>query len=171
MVVDRGSTALADRLVDLIGVINQECVVLEHLVFKLHEAELLGAAGNMRFMGMMTDEIDAAASELGSTEITRALLAADLTHKLGIDSDATLAEIAGVTPGETSSTLLEARERLVVLTRAVERFAKDAEAVVSERLEHVAATVAEMEDPAAPGHDPYRRTRPAPPPASFQQRI
>jgi len=169
--MDRGSTPVANRLVALIGVINQECVVLEHLVFKLHEAELLGAAGNLRFMGMMSDEIDDAASQLGSTEITRALLTADLTHQLGIDGDATLAEIAGAAPQEVSSTLLEARRRLVVLTDAVERYANEAEAAVSERLDHVAATAAGMEDPAVSGHDPYRKTRSAAAPASFQQRV
>lgn len=61
--------------------------MLERLAFKLTEAQLLARADESRFLGAIVDEIDAVEEDLGTFEVARAMLVADITLALGIHGD------------------------------------------------------------------------------------
>ncbi len=139
------SPSVADRFVALVGVLNRECELLEHLVFKLREAELLADAGEGRFLMYMTDEIDGAASNLGSVEVARAVLVSDLTGALGLDDDASLLELAEHADALTAAPLLAARTKLLELMAEVDAASGTAADVVSGRLDEVALALDRVE--------------------------
>lgn len=131
------STPHADRFAALVGVINRECALLQHLVFKLRSAEMLANAGEARFITLISDEVDAAASDLGAIEVARAVLVADVTHQLGIPDDATLAELADHAPEEIFAPLHQARNRLIDLMSELDDAARAATGAVTDRLNEV----------------------------------
>lgn len=137
MTSHQGNPLLADRFVALVGLINRECALLEHLVFKLRSAELLATAGESRFLTFITDEVDAAGSDLGAIEVARALLVADITQVLGLEDDATLLELAAHAPAEVAGPLYHARDRLITLMNDLDAAAAVATGAVNERLAEV----------------------------------
>ena len=126
-----------DRFAALVGVINRECDLLRHLVFKLRSAEMLASAGEARFITLISDEIDAASSDLGAIEVARALLVADVTHHLGIADDATLLELAEHAPDDAFVPLQQARSRLIQLMAELDDAAQAATGAVTNRLDEV----------------------------------
>ncbi len=128
---------LADRFVALVGLINRECALLEHLIFKLRSAELLANAGESRFLTFITDEVDAAGSDLGAIEVARALLVADVTQMLRISDEATLLELAALAPAEVAGPLYHARDRLIGLMNDLDAAAAVATGAVNDRLNEV----------------------------------
>lgn len=136
---------LADRFVALVGLINREHELLEHLVFKLRGAEMLASVGESRFLSYITDEIDDAASDLGAIEVARALLVAELTQQLSLPEDATLLELAAHAPEATAQALHAARHRLIALVADLDDSALVAAAAVSGRLEEVGAALDRIE--------------------------
>ena len=137
--------SVADRFVALVGVLNRECELLDHLVFKLHEAELLTAAGETRFLMFMADEIDGVAGDLGAVEVARAVLVADLTDALDLDDDASLLELADHADANTAGPLLDARSRLLNLMEELDEASGGATEVVGDRLDEVTAALSRVE--------------------------
>ena len=143
--------SVGDRFIALVGVLTRECELLEHLVFKLREAELLAEAGEGRFLMYMTDEIDGAASNLGSVEVARAVLVADLTTALGLDDDTSLLELAEHADSMTAVPLLDAREKLLALMSEVDAASDNASDAVSDRLDEVSLALDRVEGSASGG--------------------
>jgi hypothetical protein len=157
MTSHQGNPLLADRFVALVGLINRESALLEHLVFKLRSAELLANAGESRFLTFITDEVDTAGSDLGAIEVARALLVADITQVLHLADDATLLELAARAPAEVAGALYHARDRLIGLMNDLDAAAAVATGAVNERLNEV-TTALERVHPARPqfvGHGAY----------------
>ena len=133
-----------ERYIALVGVLNRELVLLERLVFKLTEAELLIRADETRFLPQIFDEVDCVDRDLGSLEVARSMLVGDVTAALGLANDSlTLSQLIEYAPDlavepleglmrrlkETMGEVTELRERgtravierLDRLTQAVER--------------------------------------------------
>lgn len=139
------TTPHADRFAALVGVINRECVLLQHLVFKLRSAEMLANAGEARFITLISDEVDSAALDLGAIEVARALLVADVTHQLGIPDDATLLELTEHAPEEIFTPLQQARSRLIDLMEELDDAARAATGAVTDRLDEVHTSLDTMQ--------------------------
>ena len=74
-----------ERYIALVGVLNRELVILERLIFKLTQAEMLTRAGESRFLANAFDEIDTVRDDLGALEVARSMLVGDVTAALGAD--------------------------------------------------------------------------------------
>jgi hypothetical protein len=76
-----------ERYIALVGVLNRELVILERMIFKLTQAELLARADESRFLAHIFDEIDTVHDELGALEVARSMLVGDVTAALGLAND------------------------------------------------------------------------------------
>ena len=133
-----------ERYIALVGVLNRELVILERMIFKLTQAEMLARADESRFLANIFDEIDAVQDDLGALEVARSMLVGDVTAALGLANDTlTLTQLVAYAPdlavepleglqrrmNEAMSEIAELRElgsravmeRLDQITRAMER--------------------------------------------------
>ena len=142
MISSTGSASIpAERFVALVGLLNREARLLERLVFKLTETELLTAAGESRFMGLILDEVDDVSADLGGIEVARSMLVADLCDALGIDDDVPLQELIAYAPADTSSLLFELRDRLITAADDLATVAASGSGTTKAQIERVADTL------------------------------
>lgn len=76
------------------GCLSDECVALEHLLFKLEEEHLVLASGRHRWLDQASAEVSAAVEALDLCERRRLGLADALIGELGLPVAATLGDIA-----------------------------------------------------------------------------
>ena len=146
----------SERFVALVGLLNRECTLVERLLFKLTEVEMLATAGESRFMGLMVDEVESVSGELGAVELARGILVADLAHRLGLEADDTpLSELIPYAPQDTAGSLVELRHRLSALAGDLEMVGARGTGAVHSRLGTVRSALdnAESSHQARPGHD------------------
>ena len=77
------TAAAREQFTALVGVLRQEQAALDWLAFKVSEAELLTESQESRFLTMIVDEVDEIADELGTIEVARAMIVAELCDALG----------------------------------------------------------------------------------------
>jgi hypothetical protein len=168
-----GSASIpAERFVALVGLLNREARLLERLVFKLTETELLTAAGESRFMGLILDEVDDVTADLGGIEVARAMLVGDLCDALGLGDEVPLKELIPYAPGDTATLLAELRERLINAANDLAVVAESGSTTTREQIDQVAGTLATIEPGAQPSshYDEFgRRSAVVPVPTTFDQ--
>lgn len=168
-----GSASIpAERFVALVGLLNREARLLERLVFKLTETELLTAAGESRFMGLILDEVDDVTADLGGIEVARAMLVADLCDALGLGDDVPLRELIPYAPADSGPLLAELRERLINAANDLAAVAESGSTATREQIDQVAGALATLE-PAARAANRYdefgRRSPVVPVPTTFDR--
>ena len=130
------TTTHADKFVALTGLLTREAELLGTLIFKLTEAELLVNAEQTRFLGLIVDEIEAAAGEVGSIEFARGLMVADIAFSLGLDSDdLPLSALTPHAPAHLHQTLDEVRDRLATALEQLDAVAGRGRSAIGRRLE------------------------------------
>ena len=101
---------------DLAAVLWRQRELLERLVYRLECEQLLLAAGRTRFLGLATAEVEQLLDELSVVELQRASIADRVSVDAGLESGASLEDIAaGVQPPWTE-VLIEHRHALLTLT-------------------------------------------------------
>jgi hypothetical protein len=112
------SAAGRDQFAALVGVLRQERAAMDWLAFKLSEAELLTESGEGRFLAMIVDEVDDIADELGTIEVARAMIVAELCDTLGKsgEDDISLADLIPHAPADIGTALRGLRTELIELT-------------------------------------------------------
>ena len=109
---------------DLAAVLWRQRELLERLVYRLECEQLLLAAGRTRFLGMATGEVEQLLDELAVVELQRASIADRVSVEAGIETGASLEDIAaGVQPPWTE-VLLEHRQALLTLTAELSALAE-----------------------------------------------
>ena len=150
-----GTTANRDQFAALVGVLRQERAALDWLAFKVAEAELLTAAHEARFLAMIVDEVDDIADEVGTIEVARAMIVAELCDVLGErDDDISLTELIAHAPPEIAEILTELRDELLELTDRLASAAMRGMAAAKTQKTALAAALSNLE-PAAPGGTGY----------------
>jgi len=150
-----GSSSIpAERFVGLVGLLNREARLLERLVFKLAETELLTGAGESRFIGLILDEVDDVSKDLGGIEVARSMLVADLCDSLGLQDDISLHELIAYAPAETSPLLHELRDRMIAAANDVSEIAAQGSSTTKAQLDRVSTTLEHLE-PSIPGGARY----------------
>ncbi|WP_062137904.1 flagellar export chaperone FlgN [Demequina aestuarii] len=76
----------------------RERELLETLLFKLEEEELLVAHGRTRWVGRAVKEVEFVLESIRKAELGRAVEAEDSATSVGLDAGASLREIASVAP-------------------------------------------------------------------------
>ena len=131
-----------ERYIALVGVLNRELVLLERLVFKLSEAELLIRAEESRFLATIFDEVDAVGSDLGALEVARSMLVGDVTAALGLANDTlTLSQLIEYSPDLAVEPLEGLLRRLSEAMEEVHELRERGSRVVIERLDRLAEAV------------------------------
>lgn len=144
-----------ERYIALVGVLNRELVLLERLIFKLSEAELLTRAEESRFLANIFDEVDAVEADLGALEVARSMLVGDVTAALGLANDSlTLSQLIEYAPDLAVEPLEGLLRRLTAAMEEVAELRERGSRVVIERIDGLNKAIDRVE-PGVFGQDGY----------------
>src|SRR5947208_4817639 len=93
-----GSRGRIMALSDVSNILWRERQLLELLVFKLEEEQLVLAAGRSRWLAYATREVENVLAEIKRMELERAVQVADAGRALGLSGSPTLRELSSLTP-------------------------------------------------------------------------
>ncbi len=98
------------------AILWKERHLLELLLFKLDEEQLVLAAGRTRWLARATREVEMVLDEIRQTELERAIEVSRVAVELRLPSDASLRQLAEASPAPWSGLLLEHRAAFLTLT-------------------------------------------------------
>jgi hypothetical protein len=107
-------------LSDVSNILWRERQLLELLVFKLEEEQLVLAAGRSRWLVHATREVENVLAEIKRNELERAVLVADAGRELGLSGSPTLRELAALTTTPWDGICTEHRRALLALAQEIE---------------------------------------------------
>jgi hypothetical protein len=111
-------------LSDVSNILWRERQLLELLVFKLEEEQLVLAAGRTRWLAHATREVENVLAEIKRIELERAVLVADAGRELGLSGAPTLRELAQLTPTPWDGIFGEHRRALLGLAHEIDAITK-----------------------------------------------
>ncbi len=111
-------------LSDVSNILWRERQLLELLVFKLEEEQLVLAAGRTRWLSHATREVENVLGEIKRVELERAMAVADAGRELGISGSPTLRELASLTPSPWDGIFAEHRRALLALAQEIDTITK-----------------------------------------------
>lgn len=112
-------------LTQLSDVLWQERHLLDLLLFKLEEEQLVLSSGRTRWLANATREVEAVLDEIRSAEIARAVAADSAARELGLSADAGLRALADAAPEPWDELLRAHHEAFLSLTGEISRLADD----------------------------------------------
>lgn len=122
LAADAAQVAFAEHdkvLNDVSSVLWRERRLLELLVFKLDEEQLLLSCGRARWVSHASREVEIVLDELREAELLRAVQVEEAAQRLGLGSFPGLASLAEAVPEPWQSIFACHREALLVLTREI----------------------------------------------------
>lgn len=135
---------------ELATLLQRERLLLELLVFKITELRQLLAAGDVRFLGWASEEVERAVDAVRQVELERAVLLQRSGTVEDDDESATLRRLAETAPEPWGVVLNEHRVALLTLTAevsnglaAARRLADVGSSAVADLLDRVDGTVGE----------------------------
>jgi hypothetical protein len=99
--------------------------LLEELLFKLSEVQLVVGSGSTRWLNRADDEARRALEALQDTEVVRAVAVEDLIQRCRLGSDATLRELIAIAPAPWDSLLSDHCEELRNLALSIDAAANE----------------------------------------------
>jgi len=111
-------------LSDVSNILWRERQLLELLVFKLEEEQLVLAAGRARWLGHATREVESVLEEIKRVELERAMLVADAGRELGLSGMPTLKELASLSAPPWDGIFSEHRRALLNLAQEIDVITK-----------------------------------------------
>jgi len=109
---------------DVSNILWQERRLLELLVFKLEEEQLVLAAGRTRWLSHATREVDNVLEEIKKVELQRAIEVEDVAQELGLSAAPSLRELAELTPSPWSGIFEEHRRALLETAQEIDSVAR-----------------------------------------------
>jgi hypothetical protein len=110
-------------LAELSDVLWRERELLEVLLFKLEEEQLLLVSGKTRWLARATREVEVVVDELRAAELRRAVVVDATAETLGLPVEPTLSQLAAMAPAPWDDLLREHRTSFLGLTREVQMLA------------------------------------------------
>jgi hypothetical protein len=111
-------------LSDVSNILWRERQLLELLVFKLEEEQLVLAAGRTRWLAHATREVENVLAEIKRVELERAMSVADAGRELGLSGSPTLRELAALTAPPWDGIFAEHRRALLTLAQEIDAITK-----------------------------------------------
>jgi hypothetical protein len=111
-------------LADLASILWREREMLELLLFKLEEEQLVLAGGRTRWLAHATREVEAVLDEIRRTEVIRAVEVQAIGASLGLGDNPSLTALAGAAPAPWSDLLNQHRRAFLTLTAEVSALAE-----------------------------------------------
>jgi hypothetical protein len=106
-------------LTDLSSILWRSRELLELLLFKLEEEQLLLAAGRSRWLAHATREVEVVLDQIRQTEVARAAYAQAAAGDMGLSLEASLGELADAAPAPWSDLLHQHRTAFLTLTSEI----------------------------------------------------
>jgi hypothetical protein len=106
-------------LTDLSSILWRERELLELLLFKLEEEQLLLAGGRSRWLAHATHEVEMVLDQIRHTEVLRAAEVEVIGVELGLGSNASLTALADAAPTPWNDLLRQHRKAFLTLTAEV----------------------------------------------------
>ena len=110
-------------LTDLSSVLWRSRELLELLLFKLEEEQLLLAAGRSRWLAHATREVEVVLEQIREIEVARGAYSQAVAIDLGLPPEASLAEMADAAPAPWSDLLHEHRKAFLTRTSEISAMA------------------------------------------------
>jgi hypothetical protein len=107
-------------LSDVSNTLWRERRLLELLVFKLEQEQLMLESGRTRWLSHAAREVETILEEMRRVELERAMGIADASRELGMVDTPSLRELAAIAPTPWDGIFVEHRRALVTLAREVE---------------------------------------------------
>lgn len=114
----------AMALAEVSKILLKERRLLELLLFKLTEEQLLLASGHARWLTAAAEEVELVLEEIGRTELARALAVSEVAEGLSLPPDPTLGQLADAAPPPFDAVFREHRDAFLALTAEVEETAR-----------------------------------------------
>ena len=111
-------------LSDVSNILWRERQLLELLVFKLEEEQLVLAAGRTRWLAHATREVENVIAEIKRIELERAMNVADAGRELGLSGSPTLRELSALTAPPWDGIFGEHRRALLTLAQEIDAITK-----------------------------------------------
>jgi hypothetical protein len=148
------------RYSDLSNTLWQERQLLEMLVFKLEEEQLLLASGRNRWLGHATREVEAVLERLKRHELERAIQADAAGAHLRLDrGGVTLRELAAKSPPPWDQLLSSHHDALSGLVREVNALARSNRDLLASGQHAMTEAIDRLQGPSADGYSPQGRER------------
>jgi hypothetical protein len=119
---------------DLSTVLWRERELLEMLLFKLEEEELVLASGRARWLGRATREVEAVLDQIRGIELGRAIEADDAAREVGITEGASLLELAKAAPAPWNDLLRSHHVALTDITAQIDALAHSNREVLAQQV-------------------------------------
>jgi hypothetical protein len=102
----------------------RERELLDVLLFKLEEEQLLLAAGKVRWLSRATREVELVLEQIRLTEVTRAVEVDAVAISLGLESNASLSMLSEVAPPPWDELFRSHRDAFLALTQEISALAE-----------------------------------------------
>ena len=111
-------------LSEISNVLWRERRLLDLLLFKLEEEQLVLASGRTRWLSRAAREVETILDEIKRVELERAMAVQGSAGELGMSDTPTLRELAAIAPTPWGGIFAEHRRSLLLLTREVDSITK-----------------------------------------------
>lgn len=119
---------------ELSTVLWRQRELLETLLFKLEEEELVLASGRTRWLGRATREVEAVLDQMRTVELGRAVEADEAAREVGLVEGASLLELAKAAPSPWNDLLRSHHVALTDLTSQIDTIARSNRDVLSQAM-------------------------------------
>ena len=133
-------------LTEVSNILWRERQLLELLLFKLEEEQLLLASGRSRWLAHATREVETVLAEIKRVELTRAADVEALALSLGLPANASLRELAENAPTPWNSVFDEHREAFLTATQEISSLAQDNRELLSRGYQAARQVLSSMDD-------------------------
>lgn len=133
----------------------RERQLLELLLFKLEEEQLLLASGRARWLARAANEVEAVLDEIKTVELARSVEVDGAVVILGLGPDASLGELIAAAPSPWSGILADHREAFLTMTQEILAVAGSNRELLHRGHRTVHDTLSFID---GPGHDTYTPT-------------
>jgi hypothetical protein len=160
---DAATPVAVASLSELSTVLWRERELLELLLFKMEEEQLLLAAGRSRWLGRATHEVEIVLQEIRKAELTRALEVAAVAELLGLGPDPSLRELAEAAGSPWTEIFDDHRQAFLVATDTIAAMAETNRELVTASASAVRDALARLTQPQATTYSAGKKRVPATP--------
>jgi hypothetical protein len=133
-------------LTEVSNILWRERQLLELLLFKLEEEQLLLASGRSRWLAHATREVETVLAEIKRVELTRAADVEALAVSLGLSPNASLRDLAESAPSPWDSVFDDHREAFLAATQEISALAQDNRELLSRGYQAARQVLSSMDD-------------------------
>lgn len=141
-------------LTEVSSILWRERELLDLLLFKLEEEQLLLASGRTRWLAHATREVEMVLGEMKRAELGRAVEVEAVAAQLGLPSGVSLRELAEAAPPPWGGILREHRNAFLVATQEISALARSNKDLLANGYRAARETLASLSGPEVTTYSP-----------------